>query len=228
MQKSKVYLSKKIIISHFVGVLIIIGQVSFAQKTADWNLKKYSDGIAIYTRTAENSAYKELKSVVQLKTSLSSIIAVLNDCESYPQWVFHCEKSSTLKKISETELIHYQTVTAPWPVDDRDFVVDLKIVQDDKTGIVYQTATCIPNYIPVALNHVRITELNAIWTLTPMKNGFVNVEYQLLVNPGGNIPAWLANLTIIDGPFETMLNLKDWVMKEKYQKTQIPFIKELE
>ena len=200
----------------------------FLSSTDEWQLKKQESGISVYTRTAENSSFKELKSQVQIKTSLSSIIALLNDWDSYPQWVYKCGKSNTIKKINETELIHYQTLIAPWPVDDRDFVVNVKLSQDAKTKTVYQKAVCIPDYIPKVDGHVRITEFKALWTITPLKNGMVNVEYQLLVDPGGNIPAWLVNLAVVDGPFETTFHLKEWVMKAKYQNAKFSYIKELE
>jgi ribosome-associated toxin RatA of RatAB toxin-antitoxin module len=192
-----------------------------------WQLKKFESGIAIYTRNAENSKFKELKSVATYKCSLSSIIALIDDFESYPQWVYKCGISKTVKRNSDNDLIHYQTVTAPWPVANRDFVVHAEMHQDPITKIVTQTATCIPDYLPRVEGHVRITEFRAQWTLIPLKNGYVEADYQLLVNPGGNIPAWLVNLAVVDGPFETALNMKKWLMKEKYQKTILPFIKEL-
>lgn len=210
----------------YLLLLLFLGFIAF-KPTDPWHLRKFENGISIYTRDAEDSEFKELKSVFQMKTSLSSIISLLNDYESYPQWVYKCGKSSTLKKVSDREFIHYQTVTAPWPVDNRDFVVDVKLSQD-ASGVVHQKATCIPDYIPKVDGHVRITEFRALWTLTPLKDGTVNIEYQLLVNPGGNIPVWLVNLAVIDGPFETAVKMKEWLKKDKYQKASVSFIKEPE
>ena len=35
--------------------------------------------------------------------------------------------------------------------------------------------------------------------------------YQLHADPGGNIPAWLANQTVVDMPYATMERLKNLV-----------------
>lgn len=219
-------------IKYIFFVFTFLGLTSFVnfkiEQNKSWELKKNSDGISIYTRNSEGSDFKELKSVMQLKTSLSSIVALLNDWENYPKWVYKCEKSITLKKISDTEVIHYQTVIAPWPADNRDFIVDVKISQNPLSNVVIQKAICLSNYIPQIKEYVRITEFKASWILTPIKNGMVNIEYHLLVNPGGSLPAWIVNLAMIDGPFETNLHLKEWVKKEKYQKQKISFIKEME
>jgi len=202
-----------------------INSLSSSINENEWQLKKYENGIAVYTRNTKNSSFKELKSVLTIKTSLKSIVALLNDWDSYPQWVYRCGKSLTLKKISDKEVIHYQTVTAPWPVANRDFVVNIKLVQDEKTKAVTIKSSSKHNYIPEIPNYVRIKEFNASWTLTPLKDGSIEIVYQLMVNPGGSIPAWLVNLAVIDGPFETCSKLKTLVVTEKYQKAVVNYIK---
>lgn len=208
--------------------LLIFGYffVSFSQKSSadNWELKKFENGITIYTRATETSKYKELKAIFQIKSSLSSVIALLNDVETYPQWVYRCETSKVLKKISEQHLIRYQTIVAPWPVDNRDVVVEVHTYQDPKTKIVYQKVTPLPDYSPQLKGHVRIREFRATWTLKPLKNGIVEVEYELLVNPAGAIPAWIVNMALVDGPYETSLKMKERILYEKYQKTNYPFI----
>ena len=210
-------------VSLFLFSLLFITLSSF-QNTYNWQLKKFENDISIYTRTPENSKYKELKAVYQIKTSLSSIIALLNDFESFPKWVYRCEKSMALKKDSDNHIIRYQTVVAPWPVDNRDMILEVNSFQDKKTKIVYQKVNSIPDYIPLVKGHVRVLEFRALWTLIPLKNGFVEVNYELLVNPGGNIPAWLVNLALVDGPFDTSVKMREMLMNEKYQKTTYSFI----
>ena len=200
----------------------------FSQQQVDeWHKKKDHKGIEVYSRKTASSDFRELKSVTYLKTSLNSIVALINDRESYSQWVYKCGEAKTIKKISDSEAIQYQTVIAPWPAENRDFVVNIKLSQNEKTKIVTLKATCNANYIPKAPCHVRITEFNACWTLIPLKDGTVQLTYQLLVNPGGYVPAWLVNMAAIDGPYETMLHMKEWVFKDKYQKAKNPLIKEL-
>lgn len=214
----------------FLIIIFSLSFTSFSSKktTTDWELKKFENGISVYTRTTENSAYKELKAVFQLKTSLSSIIALLNDVESYPQWVYRCGTSKVLKKDSDKHLIRYQTIVAPWPVDNRDVAVEVSSYQDEKTKIVYQKVKALPDYTPTLKNYVRIREFTATWTIKPLKNGMVEVEYELLVNPAGAIPAWVVNMAMVDGPYETSLKMKDWLMYEKYQKANLPFISNID
>jgi hypothetical protein len=194
----------------------------------NWTIKKEESGIAIYTRTAANSSLKELKAVFYIKTSLSSIISLIDDRENYSQWVYKCGKSAILKKISETQEVHYQTIIVPWPLDNRDFVITTSLAQDETTKVITIKSSESPNFIPNVKGFVRIQLLEASWVLTPLKDGIVEIDYRLLVNPSGAIPAWVANLVVTEGPFKTMVNFKQWVMKPKYQAAKVSFIKELD
>lgn len=199
---------------------------TFKNANKEWVLKKEAEGVSVYNRDAENSSLKELKAVTQLNASLSSIIALLSDKASFPKWIYKCEKSYVIKPLSEAEAICYQNVVAPWPLDNRDIVINVKVYQDAVTKVVYQKATGVPNYIKEVDGHVRITLFNALWTLTPLNNGLVKCEYQLLLDPGGNLPAWLVNLAAIDGPFETTVNMKKMLLSDKYKTAKYSFITE--
>ncbi len=191
-----------------------------------WSLSKNENGVAIYSRKVNNTEFRELKAIVNVKTSLSSIVNLLYDWDSYPKWVYKCGRSYTLKKISETEEIHYQTVLIPFPYENQDLVINIKLAQDEKTKTVTITSTCNANYIPPVANHIRITEYNTVWKLVPLKDGSVQVTHQLIVNSNGLI-AWMVNMIAIDGTYITMSNFKEWVLKEKYQKIKNSIIKEL-
>ena len=218
MKKSILILAQILIFSQLIGKTVP------APTNLAWSLKKCENGISVYSRSADNSKYNELKVVFQVKTSLSSLVALLNDVESYPKWIYHCESSKLLKKDSDKHLIRYQKIATPWPVDSRDVAVEVNSYQDEKTKIVYQKITAVPDYIPQSGDYVRIREMQGNWTLKPLKNGVVQVEYELLVNPAGSIPAWVINMAAVDGPYQTSIKMKELVMNEKYQKAIIPFV----
>ena len=59
-------------------------------------------------------------------------------------------------------------------------------------------------------------ELDGSWTLDYLGPGATKAAYRIKVNPGGSIPAWLANTTTKEIPFNTMLGLMNMVKKQKY------------
>ncbi len=196
-------------------------------KKDDWTLYKSENGISVYSRTSAGTDYKEIKSIFSIKTSLNSIVALIYDWDSYPQWNYRCGESKTLKKISETELIHYQTTKTPWPAQDQDFIINIKLSQDEKTKVITIKSTNLPNYIPPYKDRARLAEFTALWILIPFKDGTVQLTYQFMVKPSGYVPVWLVNVAVLSGPYETMHAFKEWLMKDKYQKAKNTFIKEL-
>ena len=211
-----------------VLICVLICSVCFSQKKKDdWELYKSENGINIYSHIAAGSEYKEIKSVITIKTSLNSAVALIFDWDAYPQWNYRCGESKTLKKISETEVIHYQTTQTPWPALNQDFILDIKLTQDEKTKVITIKSTNIPTYIPVYENRARLAEFSALWTLIPFKDGTVQLIYQFKVKPGGYVPVWLVNIAVQSGPYETMVKFKEWLMKDKYQKAKKTIIKEL-
>ncbi len=207
-------------------LLIILVFTSFVNTDKEWILLKNSNNVMVYSRSIEGQTIKELKAVTQIKTSLSSIVALLNDREACPKWVYKCGKSYIIKQINDKEYISYQNVVAPWPIDNRDIVIKVKVNQDEITKEVIHKAVGEPNYLPLVEDHVRVKVFNSMWVLTPLKNGFVNCVNQILVDPGGSIPTWLINMVAVDGPFETTSNFRKLVMDKKYQSTQLEYIKE--
>jgi START domain len=210
----------------FILSFFALGFITSSVKEDEWVLKKQGNGVFVYSRGVDSSEIRELRAVTQIKTSLASIIALLLDRKSYPQWVYKCAKSGVIKEVNDVESICYQNVVAPWPLDNRDIVLNVKVKQDPVTKVVYLYSNSQPDYIGPVDNHVRVIEFKASWKLTPLKGGIVNCEYQLLFNPGGNVPVWLVNVAAIDGPYETTNNMKQFVMKEKYQKAHYSFITE--
>ena len=206
-----------------------MAQVGFSvgQDNNGWKLKKQQDGISVYSREVAGSRFKEIKVTVNIQTSLSGIIALFKDVPAYPLWVYLCEKPETVKQGSETEDYYYSETAAPWPVSNRDVVVYSRIRQDPDTKVVTSKSKNVTGIVPEKKGIVRIPMLKSLWTLIPKGNGRVDVSYELIVDPGGWIPAWLVNMTMAVGPYNTILNMREELKKEKYQSAKYTCIKEL-
>ncbi len=191
-----------------------------------WELAKDEDGIKVYTREVKGAEIKEYKAVMNLKTSLSSLVALLKDVPAYKAWIYTTEKSEALKKINPRESIIYSMNNTPWPISDRDTVFYNSINQDPKRLIVTIKITGKNDYIPEKSNLVRIKTMNGSWRFIPKDNGIVEVNYQMHNDPGGNIPSWFINLVVVKQPFETLMKIKKIIMQDKYQNAKYNFIKE--
>ncbi|HEY6978062.1 MAG TPA: START domain-containing protein, partial [Chitinophagaceae bacterium] len=172
----------------------------------------------------ENSRLKEVRTVTEVTSSLSAIVALLLDAKNYPNWIYSCSEASTLNVINNHEEYHYQVTHLPWPLSNRDLIWHFNIEQEEITRIVAITNTSEPDYIPGKKNIVRVRRVHSSYRLTPLSGGKVKVEFELFVDPGGNIPAWLINANIIAAPYKTTVAMIKQL--PTYQKALFSFITE--
>lgn len=199
---------------------------TFSSNTAQdsWVLQKDKDNIRVYTKKVEGYEVKASKVTTVLETTVHRLVAVLLDADNFYKVIASSKSSKLLKIVSDTERIYYVSTDAPWPVSDRDGVYSMKFSQDPKTKTVTVKVGCLPDYIPQIADHVRVPASEGIWKFTPLNNGKVEASYEYVADPGGSIPAWLANSSAVDLPFETFKNLKERVALEQYNGQVFSFL----
>jgi hypothetical protein len=202
---------------------LLIANLVFA-KDGSWSLSKDDEGIKIYTRDVANSKVKAIKVECYLDATPSQLVAVLMDIDNGDDWVYHTGPSYIIKKVSPSELYYYSLVKVPWPVKNRDFIAHLKVTQDAATKVVTVDAPCLPDMVPRKEGIARIEDSAGKWLITPTGDGRVRIEYTLHADPGGNIPAWLINMFVTQGPLESFKKLKVQLQKPAYKNVKLPYI----
>ena len=205
----------------WVSLLLFIS--SFSQ-SHEWKLDKDENGIKVYTRPIEGFPVDELRTETVVHAPMAAILAVIMDADNYEEWVFACSESRLVEKISDAEQYQYQVTDVPWPVTDRDVASHFLIKQDEKTKVVTVTNTGEPNHIPPKEDRVRVQHFQSNYKFTPLTNGKVKVEFELFVDPGGNVPAWLINSNIVTAPYKTTEAMVK--LLPSFQTATLPFIKE--
>ena len=66
--------------------------------------------------------YKNLKIELNINSSLSQIVAVLEDVDFYTQWIYSCNSSQYVKHVKLGEFYYYVEMDLPWPLNNRDIV----------------------------------------------------------------------------------------------------------
>lgn len=191
---------------------------TFNYSQNDWILKKDANNIKIYTRISKESNIKEFKAITTVKTPVSNLVAVLNDVESYPLWMSDVKTVKTLKQVNNKERYDYYEASLPWPFKNRDIVLHHLLTEDFNTGVVEISLTGKPDYISQKSGIVRVLSENGIWRFTPKENGATEILYQVFANPGGELPVWLINMFVVEGPYSTLNKLKGFARKGKYYK----------
>lgn len=191
-----------------------------------WELKAENSGIKVYTKTFPDSKFKAIRVDLDVRATLSQIVALLMDVNEGTQWVYATKTSVLLKQISPNELIYYSEVRLPWPMANRDFVAQLKATQDKKTKVVTIDGPVVPDYVPLKDGIVRVARSMGQWIITPAGPHHVHVKYTLRTDPGGDLPAWLFNLFVTKGPTESFKNLQTELKKPVYEHAHLNYIED--
>lgn len=171
--------------------LTLIASVALADAPAPWRADGTTAGVFVERRDVPGSHFDELR------LSLVSSLSLQRLCEAIYPRVYDVRieqrfKRKELLRETENERWSYEQISVP-VVSDRDYVMHVKRIQAASTGrceVTFET-TQDPSKPPVS-GFVRIPLVRGRWDLDPTTDGRVIVRYQIFSEPGGSIPAFLA------------------------------------
>ncbi|ASU32391.1 START domain-containing protein [Mucilaginibacter xinganensis] len=193
-----------------LNILLFMFYAAIAQ--GNWELKKNENGIAVYTRKPVNGALKELRVICELDATKAQLISTLQDIGNYTDWVYSNKKSEILKSVGPHKIIYYTESSLPWPIKNRDLVVQLDI--NPGPEILDIQAKSLPEYLPQNKKFIRVPYSLAKWKVTEAPNNKLKVDYTFSVDPGGSIPSWLVNATMAIGPYNSFVKLREVLEKK--------------
>ncbi len=182
-----------------------------ASAQENWKLVKEEDGIKVYTKTESGSDYKAFKAEMQVSCKIEDIVDVLKNSETINNWIVNC-KDVKLLKTDNNDQYYYIETSLPFPFKNRDMVYHFQYIEIN-SGQEKVTVTGKPEYIPPKEGIVRLAKADGYWLLHSIDTSTTAVTYQMHVEPGGLIPAWLANPFIVNVPFSTFKELRKIIQK---------------
>jgi hypothetical protein len=191
-----------------------------------WRYEKSAGGAVAYTRSVPNSSFKEYKVETEVDATLTQVVAVLMDVRSLPQWVERCIEASILEEITPTESITRTVTASPFPLKNREAIAHGRLTQDPTTKVVVLESNGRFDYLPLNPKYERVHSLRSRWVLTPKANGKVHIQLIGHTDPGGIIPAAIANHFVVMIPLNTIKNLRNQIKKEKYATARLKYIRE--
>jgi len=184
-------------------------QVTMSLAQGNWELKCNKNAIQVYTRKPLTGNLKELRVICELATTKSLLIKTIQDINSYAKWVYSTKANTLLKTVNAQQLIYHSVSHLPWPLKDRDLIVQLSIIPGIDNNNFEMSAVSLPNYLPLDGNFVRVPYSSALWKVTVLNEHSLKIDYTFSVDPGGNIPTWLVNSTLAIGPYNSFVKLKE-------------------
>jgi hypothetical protein len=182
-----------------------------------WKLAKDAEGIKVFTRSVPGSSADEFKGIAEIDAPVEVIVEVFKDIPSFTQWYGFCKEIKLLKHDSENHRVMYFVLKTMGPVKDRDLVMEAFDKFDKQAGTNTIAISALKEeLVPIQDKYVRMTDLNATYSMNRVDQDRTHVVYTVKADPAGYIPAFIANIIQKDQPFLTLKGLREMVKKDVY------------
>ena len=206
---------------HLYPLLILS---TFFLSGAGWEVIAEEDGITVLQKEVEGRSLPIFKGEGNVNENLYEILGVLRDIDKAKEWMHACIESKLIKAITEQQFIVYNRTEAPWPISDRDVVIQSEATYNKKTKTVMITMQSIETpEVPEVDGVVRMPRLRGRFNLQSISDKVTFVTYEIDADPGGLLPHWIVRIVSRDIPYITLINLrkrvKDMAAKGVYKET---------
>lgn len=172
-----------------------------------WERVGDEDGIVTDKRVVDGSPVLAWRGSIRIEAPIERVWVVIHDVPARTRWMERCVESRLLAEDAHRQRFYNRT-SAPWPAAHRDVVLEARVVVGPDGVRLPFRAVADPGAPPVA-DVVRMPVLEGAWVLRPVGAAATVVEYEVLADPGGWIPAWIANRIAGTLPIVTLRRLRE-------------------
>lgn len=185
---------------------------AFANSPGSWEMIDEEDGIRTWKKDTPGMDLPGFRGQVVINAPPAQVFSVMQDRNSHTKWMHRCAESKLLKTVNESRQILYNRTDAPWPVWDRDVILDTTSTKSaDGKSIDVVFSNISSDLKPLPSKVVRMPRLVGFYKLRQLDANKTQVTYQIDADIGGSIPAWLAKRSSKELPYETLSKLRDRV-----------------
>lgn len=174
-----------------------------------WKQVDDSDGIRVLRLEVPGRDLPGFRGEAVIEADLKAIAAVLLRVDAHTEWMHRCAESQVLEEVGPEHVVVYNRTDAPWPVWDRDVILDTQFTHDAREhSAVLSFRNTVSTRRAVPVHVVRMPRLEGFYKLWQVAPGRTRVVYQVEVDIGGSVPKFVAERIARDMPYETLRRLR--------------------
>ena len=187
-----------------LSTLLLIGTVW----AGEWESLGITNDVAVYRKQEGETGLYAFKGEATSDLPVGQLMGILRDESVSKEWVNMMMFGTVVETYSENHLLLHQGYDLPWPVSDRDYVFDKKVVYDSekKIATVHLTSVESPK-VPISSDFVRARGERTFWQFSVADNGKTQIVVEVLTDPEGSLPDWAVNSIQADWPHKSITSL---------------------
>jgi hypothetical protein len=166
--------------------------LALAQVPADsvWSLEHEKDGIRVFSYE-DGQGRLWLRGTVIDSTPMGVVAKVLLDVERYGAWMEELSEAKIVSRSSENDYLLYNYYDVPWPLQDRDIYVRVRIERNaGARSVVARIVREESPARPPREGVVRIPVMDGTLKLVELAPNATYGEFTEQFDVGGSIPGW--------------------------------------
>ncbi|WP_144822703.1 START domain-containing protein [Marinobacter piscensis] len=193
-----------------------------AEDSDAWELREEAGNIRVYTMDRDGSSFQAFKAEALLDAPINAVVAVMNNPKSCIEWLLNCTESYAVGKSSFHDRYVYSVNNMPWPVTDRDYVLNIHTTGNKATGEVVVNMSAAPDMQANRSNRVRVEQSDTRYRFIP-EGDTTRMVWLQHTDPNGTLPGWLVNSLLIDIPLESTKKLERIAGLERYREATLVY-----
>lgn len=200
---------------------MLMGNVAHAATQEKLSINK--NGIKVWTYQVENNPIMRYRAETIVNTTLENAVGLILDTEKGKKWIPYVSDLSVIERNDTIgKFIVYMRLDFPFPLSDRDLVVEGKLSKLSDGRIVFKNKSIVDARVPVKANIVRIQQYEGDWIFQKLAAQQVKVSTSGFADPAGGIPLSFVNNFVQQQPYQMLQRMKQQVKQSHYSSDDIP------
>ncbi|ENV81878.1 hypothetical protein F941_02696 [Acinetobacter bouvetii DSM 14964 = CIP 107468] len=196
---------KKVILMACAAALSVSAQAAPAGSP---KLSLNKNNIKVWTYQDSQNPVMMYKAETTLNVPIEQAVALILNVDHAVDWVPFLGKMKLLYRDDKKgEFQLYMVLDFPFPLKDRDLIVQGKMSKDAQGIISIQNKALKKGY-PLNSNYVRLTSYEGDWAFQKLGPQKVKVSTYGYANPEGSIPLSVTNMFVQQQPYQMLQKMK--------------------
>ena len=200
--------------------ILLLLLISTISKTVilsqDWEKELENEKITVFTKKGEEDNIKAYKAYSFINHPIDDIYKVYVDFDNYYKWFEELEQVKLLsseRNDSTDRFLYYSVVEFPWLFENRDMFTELTITKspDVKYTLVSKPVKDSVKYE----DYVRLENFYQHTELIKENDNRTKIIMEGKYDAGGNVPAWLMNMFVVESPLNSVVNIENYLTQLK-------------
>ncbi|RKG40238.1 MULTISPECIES: START domain-containing protein [Acinetobacter] len=173
------------------------------------------NNIKVWTIQDSQNPIMMYKAETTLNVPIEQAVALILDVDHAVEWVPFLSQMKVLSRDDKKgEFQLYMVLDFPFPLKDRDLVVQGRMSKDAQGIISIQNKAIKKGYL-LNKNYVRLNQYEGDWSFQKLGPQKVKVSTYGYANPEGSIPLSVVNMFVQQQPYQMLQKMKVELEKSK-------------